>query len=132
VPIALPMFERAATIKTLNARFFLISDSEFALNSILTSATVGSLFQSSTSPANHPAARKGERDVIHATENAVSMERGCPPAMVAPIALNTPFIINHHIKAMRKPSNEFFSIKMNMKITRNPIIAPIIFVKIPR
>lgn len=93
VPNVLPKLAKATTNSIFVTLFFLkplnVFKSVFKLSK---SATVGLDSLASKSPANHPAANKGFKEVNGAHMNAVNADSKCPPAIITPMALNDPLI----------------------------------------
>jgi len=95
VPIMLPRFAIAITIRTLINLFLKKSLMVSMVRSILMSLTVGVRNLISTYPATQPAPIVGFRDVNGAATNAVRIVNGWPNAIAAPIAEQIPLIRNH-------------------------------------
>ena len=76
--LVMPFFKNPFNVAQSSARFS-------------ASFTFGFLTMASTSPANHPAASNGLREVIGAAIKAVSIDNGCPHAISVPIAEREPF-----------------------------------------
>lgn len=87
VPMELPILANMTTKRILVILFFQSPFIVFKSSAIFSeSLTVGLRIWASTSPANHPAAKAGFREVMGATKNAVRMVSGCAKQMMHPNA----------------------------------------------